>query len=445
MRASALKYLILTWVGGFVLVIFLLMPFHAFLTVWLSSWLGHYTALRLWVEVLLVLSVLGVLFLLATDHKIRSHTLPRRLTQLILLYVLINLIWGAVAWHHHAVTAKALGYGLIVNLRFPIFFLVCWSVSLRTKRIHNPWRVALIVPSIIVVTIGLLQMFVLPYDFLKHFGYSTSTIFPYETINHNVHYIRVMSTLRGANPLGAYLLLPISYLTVLIARGHRQWQNVLLWVASLLTLYFSFSRSAWIGAVVAMALIVWLSLRSAKLRQQALLVAAAGLVIVAGIGFGLRHHPALQNIVQHTQSHSAVKQTSNAGHWQALKTGIHDIVHEPLGRGPGTAGPASLYNDKHHARIAENYFIQVGQETGWIGLLVFMLINAGVGYLLWCRRADPLALALFVSLIGLSLVNCLSHAWTDDTLSYVWWGLAGIAMVSTEPTGAAKPAKTKKT
>ena len=22
----------------------------------------------------------------------------------------------------------------------------------------------------------------------------------------------------------------------------------------------------------------------------------------------------------------------------------------------------------------------------------------------------------------------LSHAWTDDTLAYVWWGLAGIAM-----------------
>ena len=61
---------------------------------------------------------------------------------------------------------------------------------------------------------------------------------------------------------------------------------------------------------------------------------------------------------------------------------------------------------------------------------MFVLINAGVGYLLWLRRADPLALTLFASLIGLTLVNMLSHAWADDTLAYVWWGLAGVAMAS---------------
>jgi hypothetical protein len=106
------------------------------------------------------------------------------------------------------------------------------------------------------------------------------------------------------------------------------------------------------------------------------------------------------------------------------------LAHHPLGDGPGTAGPASVYNHGHPARIAENYFIQVGQETGWLGLTLFTLINVGVGYLLWLRRDDPLALSLFASLIGLTLINMLSHAWADDTLAYIWWGLAGIAMVS---------------
>ncbi|HVW23051.1 MAG TPA: O-antigen ligase family protein [Candidatus Saccharimonadales bacterium] len=443
MRASSLKYAILTWVSTFVLLIFLLMPFHAFLTVWLSSHFGHYTALRLWKEVLLLLSVVGVLILLALDHKIRSHTLSRRLTQLILAYCLVTVIWGLVSYVHHDVSAKALGYGLIVNLRFPIFFLVCWAVSLRTKRIHNPWRVALIVPSIIVVTFGILQAKVLPYDFLKHFGYTSQTIFPYETINHNIHYLRAMSTLRGANPLGAYLLLPISYLTVLIARGHRKWQNVALLVASLLTLYFSFSRSAWIGVAFSIALIVWLNVRSPKLRQKLILAALALVVILAGAGYGLRNHPTAQNLIQHTQSHSAAKQSSNAGHVAALKNNLPDLWQEPLGRGPGTAGPASIYNGSHPSRIAENYFVQIGQEVGLIGLVLFLLINVGVGYLLWCRRADPLAMALFASLIGLSFINLLSHAWTDDTLAYVWWGLAGIAMVSTEPIGPKRQAHEK--
>ena len=67
-------------------------------------------------------------------------------------------------------------------------------------------------------------------------------------------------------------------------------------------------------------------------------------------------------------------------------------------------GPASYYNDGQ-TRIAENYFIQIGQETGWLGLLLFLLINAGVGALLYVRRADPLALSLFAALIGLTFIN----------------------------------------
>jgi hypothetical protein len=111
-----------------------------------------------------------------------------------------------------------------------------------------------------------------------------------------------------------------------------------------------------------------------------------------------------------------------------MKSGLHDVLHQPFGRGPGSAGPASVYNN-HPPRIAENYYIQVAQETGWVGLLLFLLINAGVGYLLYVRRRDPLAVMLYGSLIGISFINLLSHAWADDTLAYVWWGLAGVAMV----------------
>jgi hypothetical protein len=52
-----------------------------------------------------------------------------------------------------------------------------------------------------------------------------------------------------------------------------------------------------------------------------------------------------------------------------------------------------------------------------------------------------LALVLFASLIGITVVNLLSHAWTDDTLAYVWWGFAGIALAAPQPaskTGRAK-------
>ena len=152
------------------------------------------------------------------------------------------------------------------------------------------------------------------------------------------------------------------------------------------------------------------------------------LVVSVGLYISFRHNTRFQNFVFHTQTNSAVKSTSDQGHTSALKNGLHDVIHNPLGNGPGSAGPASVYNTGHPTRIAENFYVQIGQEAGWLGLLLFILINVGVGYLLWLRRSDPLALCLFASLIGLSFINMLSHSWADDTIAYLWWGLAGIAM-----------------
>ena len=127
MKVSALKYTVLSWVSRLTMIIFFLVPFHAVLTVWLASHFGHYIALRLWKEVLLVLCTIGVLYLVATDHKIRSHTLSRRLVQLILAYMALNVIWGLLALNAGDVTAKAMGYGLISNLRFLAFF--CFGLA----------------------------------------------------------------------------------------------------------------------------------------------------------------------------------------------------------------------------------------------------------------------------------------------------------------------------
>jgi hypothetical protein len=439
MKTSALKYTVLSWVSGLTMLILLAMPFHALLTVWGSSIFGHYTALRLWKEVLLVVSAIGMLYLLATDQKIRTHTLSRRLVWLILAYILLNVVWGLLALNQHDVTAKALGYGLIVNLRFLVFFLVTWSVALRMSRLRSHWQWMVYWPAMGVAAFGLLQIFILPHDFLRHFGYGPLTIPPFETINHNSHYIRIASTLRGANPLGAYLVIPISLLVVLLLRKRsRTWLQVGFLAELLLVLFFTFSRSAWVGAILSIAVILLLSVHTRPAKRVTLAVIGCLILSGAGLTAMFHHSPRFENFIFHTQTHSAVKQTSDEGHLSALKTGLNDLWRQPLGHGPGTAGPASIYNNGHAPRIAENYFVQICQETGWLGFGLFVLINIGVGYLLWLRRADPLALSLFASLIGLTFINLLSHAWADDTLAYVWWGLAGVAMAPNRKAEAAE-------
>lgn len=428
MKTSALKYPVLSWVSGFIIVILLLMPFHAFLTVWGASLFGHYTALRLWKEALVVVCIVGSLYLLITDHKIRSHTLTRRLVWVILSYMLLTVVWGLLALNQHDVTAKALGYGLVVNLRFLAFFLVTWAIALRISRLRVHWQWVVLWPAVIVIAFGVLQILVLPNNFLSHFGYGPATIPAFETINNNSHYIRITSTLRGANPLGAYLLISISLLVILLIRGKRRLLYGGLLAAALLVELFTFSRSAWIGTLLAAATVLTVSIHS-KRAWRVYIAGLAGLVIVTGAATAALHHNvSFQNYVLHTQGQSLVKTTSNQNHVSALRTNLRDLGHHPLGNGPGTAGPASVYNGSQLPRIAENYYVQIGQETGWLGLVLFLLIVSGVGYLLWLRRDHPLALCLFASLVGLSFIGLLGHVWTDDTLAYVWWGLAGIAM-----------------
>jgi hypothetical protein len=409
------------------MIILLFTPFQGFLTVWAAHLFGHYTALRLWDEVLLLLCIFGTLYLLLTDHKIRFNTLTRRLVQLIFVYIFYNIIWGLIEYHDHQITLKAYGYGLIVNLRYLVFFLVTWSAALRISRLHNHWQKLVVWPAIVVIVFGLLQVFVLPHNFLSHFGYNKSTIVPFETINHNSHYLRFASTTRGANPLGAYLLIPISVMTVLITKNKRIWQRNLFLFGAVVMLFYTFSRSAWLGAMLSIAIIFFTGKLNKQYQRVLTVSAAALLVVLAGITIAFHNNTKFQNFVLHTQSHSAVKSTSDGDHVAALKYGLRQIVHQPFGRGPGSAGPASVYNDGK-TRIAENYFIQIGQELGWIGLILYLAITVGIGYLLWLRRDQPLALSLFASLVGITLINCVLYAWSDDTLAYIWWGLAGIAM-----------------
>lgn len=410
-----------------------LLPFHAFITVWLASAVGHYTLLRLWKELLMVFVLAGTIYILAADKPLRQKLWNFWPARLIAIYSALLLAWAGAALAKDDVTAKAMWYGLLLNLRFLIFFLVVWVIAAKSNFLARQWKKILLVPAMLVSAFAILQYLVLPYDFLKHFGYSAATIDPYETINNNINRLRVFSTLRGANPLGAYLVIPLSALAfLLIKHRSKRKEGVLLFGGLLLALIFSFSRSAWIGAALGLLAVAWALLKSRKARKM-LALSLAGLVIFGGLlAVGLRNNATFQNAIFHTDSASKIAISSNEGRVSALKAAANDIARQPLGSGVGTAGPASVYNQRP-ARIAENYYLQIGQEAGIAGMVLFIAICAMVGKLLWNKRAGPLALWLLASLIGISFINLLSHAWTDDTLAYIWWGLAGLALATHYP------------
>jgi hypothetical protein len=406
-------------------------PSAAFLTVWLASLAGHYTTWRLAEDALVVIAAFVALLSLFKHSKLGKNLVKQHIVWLIAAYVLLEIGLGLVALARHDVSHKALGYGLDVDLRFLLFFIVCLIIASYSDWLIKHWQMLVLIPAGVVIFLGLFQHFILPMDFLSHFGYNSSTILPYETVNSSLHYLRVFSTLRGSNPFGAYLVLIISLSSVLLIRAKdrtKQLKYGLLILAGLIDLFFTYSRSAWIGLGLSLLTIAVLSFKWNKRLALCFGSALAILILLsAGLFVGLRNNMTFQNDIFHTSTHSSVKISSNQNHASALRSGLSDALHQPLGRGPGTAGPASVYNYQP-ARIPENYFVQIAEEIGWLGLIVFLLIYWLVAKGLYFAKTNPLALGLLAALVGITFINFLSQAWTDNTLSYLWWGLAGIAL-----------------
>jgi len=151
------------------------------------------------------------------------------------------------------------------------------------------------------------------------------------------------------------------------------------------------------------------------------------IIILFGFIYMNRNNDIFQNTFFHSDEYSTSSRSANADRAQGIKEGIADVVDNPLGQGPGSAGPASTRNDSK-VKIAENYYIQIAQEVGVFGLFVLASFHILVAFELFRRREDDLAMTLFVSFVGISIINLVSHAWMDDTISMMWWGLAGVAL-----------------
>ncbi len=447
MTTSQARQLLVTIVAALCITILLLVPFHAFLTVWAGSNFGHYTTIRLWKEMLLGLATVLAAILLLTNKPLKRQFARDKLFIIIGLYAALVLLSGVAAYYFHKVSRVGYADGALLDLRFLLFFVVTWVLTKHSSIIYMNWRKILIGPAMAVIFFGVLQRLALPYDALKHVGYGPNTIQPYETVDQKNAYVRLQSTLRGANPLGAYLVVVMAAIATMVTRvkqrvGKLYW---LLWVgiglAGLFVLFFTYSRSSWLGAVVSVGVLILLGMRHRKyLWRTAALAGLVAVLVGGGLLFAFRHNDRVQNTFFHTDEHSHSSISSNYGHMAALKNSSRDIVRDPFGTGAGTAGPASVHNQLGPTRIAENYYVQIAQETGVIGLALFLTILVLVAVELYRREYDSLARVLFSSLIGLSLVGLLSHVWADDTLAYLWWGFAGVAVARLKPKMSTKDA-----
>lgn len=323
--------------------------------------------------------------------------------------------------------------GLIINLRYFVFFGLVFGFLKLYPQYRKLFIKVFFAGAILVIGFALLQLTVLPVDILAHIGYGPSTIMPYMTVDSNQAYVRINSTLRGPNPLGAYTIIVLTTsVGALLALRNRlsRWQKsglILLATGAVVTLLASYSRAAALGAIIALVVVVLLVLTKKWLGWLGLAVALV-LVSLSGVVFILKDTQLVSQVILHQDPLEGNNLNSNDGHATSLTEGAKRLLQQPLGGGIGSTGSASLLTDA--PLIIENQYLFTAHETGWLGLGLFLGVHFLVIRGLWRRRHDWLALAVFASGIGLLVVGVVLPVWTDDTVALVWWGLAAIGLAT---------------
>lgn len=415
---------------GVLLFVFALIIFHAPLSVYGGTLFPQFDLLiKSWKEVLLIFALpLGIY--LAVKNGLAKKMQKDYLFLVIILYTTLHLLLLAV----FETSLEQILAGLAIDLRYILFFTLLYIAI----QIAPEYRVKALFIGLLGATLSvlfsLLQIFLLPADILSHIGYGKSTIEPYLTIDKNPDFIRINGTLRGPNPLGAFMVVIISLIAAwLVARKQAlKYKKIiaplaLLGFSSIIILWASYSRSALVAALVSLSIILILVFGK-KIKAPIWIGFITIFFIFSGLLYAQKDSHFVQHVILHNNPTGGSTRDSNEEHASSLQTGTERMVSQPLGGGVGSTGSASLFGDE--PIIIENQYLFIAHESGWLGLVLFLFIFGSILWRLFKKKADWLALGVFASGISLALVGFLLPVWVDDTVSMIWWGLAGIALAS---------------
>jgi len=392
------------------------LPFHAFLFTWLKSffWTENWTILaQAWKEILV-----GFLVILAIGKFWQKRKLPAEksfwLSGILIILAILYAFFG------DGELAQKI-YGLRTATLFLIIFLAIQFFDFGSERIKKLKRVVL-AASGLVILFALLQKFLLPPDFLVNFGYSAnvSSWLPggnlpaYHLVGES-ETIRLQSTFAGPNQLGAYLIV---ILPLAVAQwwkekkciGCKSFMSFVI-LGGLLTLFLTYSRSAWLaGACITAAFAIqqWRKNLPKKIKQKLLLGSALGIITLALVAV---FSPSSREIL--------LRHSSTLAHLERSRDALELVVKTPLGLGLGqSAGISQRFGEEI---TPENTYLGVALELGWIGGILFLAFLLTLLFELK-KQNSP----LFFSLFGILTIMLFLHPLEDTPTALTLFLLAGL-------------------
>lgn len=404
------------------------MPFHIFLSQWLSTFTGGLSAWKVAKDVFIMLLV-WVSFGLVIYAKKYKNTRYLWFVGGAFAYLGLHMLLYFVMGNTDQGVAAL---GTVYNNRLIWLFIIGYSAFLLTPKLFTFKKLGqvLLGVSMVVCLLGLVQ-FVLPSDVMTHFGYSkdrgTKSVF---FIDDKPDLPRVFSTIRDPNSLGAFLIVPITLIWMLLFKKEHENKRMLLLGMLMLhgmTLLLTFSRAAWIGVTISVIIATWLQHKS-WIRQNAKIIGGVVLVMLSIVflaGYALRDQYFVQNVIYHSDETTRAELDSNELHFKLAQDGLDEFKENPVGDGPGTAGIVSIQSGPN-GLLTENYYIQILHEVGILGLAIFI---GFFGYILHKLKQNKstLGLVLFASGIAYAVMCLVMHLWTNEAVA-TWWLLAGLIL-----------------
>jgi len=412
---------------GLLLIIFGGIVLHAPLSVGFGSLFPDYDLLiKSWKEILLGIATL-LLPVLLTLHK-RWNILKEPLFLCIAGFAALNIALIPVFF----TGADATLAGILINLRYLLFFVLVYVGLALYPQYTRLFIKVFVAGALVVLGFAILQLTILPNDFLKYLGYGETTIMPYLTVDQNEAFVRINSTLRGPNPLGAYAMVVLVLLLAFWLKAKREITKreqvvlAILGVGGIVALWASYSRSAALGLALGAALVLAATVGK-RISKTLWIVLAVVALAVGGSLVVFKDTDFVSNVILHEDPSEGNGVNSNDGHADSLVDGTKRVLAQPLGGGIGSTGSASLLTDS--PLIIENQYLFIAHETGWLGLGLFIAISWLLLSKLWRGRKDWFVLGVFASGVALAFIGLIQPIWVDETVALIWWGLAAIALV----------------
>ena len=453
-----------------VLLLIVLLPFHAFLVTAGTKILegpGHAPLgwLAVWKEGLLALILLIAaleIVLRGMEWKMENGKWKMPNFDAVDALIVVFLAFGSIVSIFHfpfSITHFLYGfkYDFLPLTAFLVLRRVHWSAAFGAKASQ-----LLIGIGAVVVLLGLV-MFLLPQRAFERLGYSAmhslyvpgGPLAAFQQIG-GTALRRMQSVMSGPNQLGLWLLLPFSFALASLRHGEKTPHQaifgfLLLFGAGIL---LTFSRAALLAAFLIVLVALMRTQLSHYPKQFVIRIGAAALLILllAVIAF----------------PDVFLRAASSRDHFLRPLKAVQTMARHPFGLGLGAAGPASnrtsdacVYlpadGDAAWAEgnaslcvflgeeqvlpidrecrcpfLPENWYLQIGVELGFVGFILFIALVLLILRMLRMKnekwKIENARFAIYLAFLGMSIAALFLHAWEDGAVAYTLWILAAASL-----------------